>query len=115
MTNHPLKNIDFEQVLTLASLVPYQPGQIVSRTLAQNGAVSITLFAFEAGEEISTHSSGGDALVYVLDGTAHITIDGAEYFPKAGDCIVMPAGKPHAVQAPDRFRMLLVVVFPKET
>jgi len=110
--NHSLKNIDFARVLSLASLVAYQEGQIVSRTLAQNDAVSITLFAFEAGEEISTHSSGGDALVYVLDGAGKITIDNTDYFPKAGECIVMPAGHPHAVRAQERFRMLLVVVFP---
>ena len=66
-----LKNIDIAAVLPLAELVSYQDGQIVSRTLVQNKAVSITLFAFEAGEEISTHASGGDAMVYVLDGSGH--------------------------------------------
>ncbi len=106
-----LKNIDIAAVLPLAELVPYQDGQIVSRTLVQNKAVSITLFAFEAGEEISTHASGGDALVYVLDGSGVITIDDTTYTPKAGECIVMPAGHPHAVAAQERFKMLLVVIF----
>ncbi len=106
-----LKNIEFSTVLPLAELVAYQEGQIVSRTLVQNKAVSITLFAFEAGEEISTHESGGDALVYVLDGSGVITIDGKTYTPKAGESIVMPAGLPHAVAAAERFKMLLVVVF----
>lgn len=106
-----LKNIDIAAVLPLAGLVPYQDGQIVSRTLVQNKAVSITLFAFEAGEEISTHASGGDALVYVLDGGGVITIDDTTYTPKAGECIVMPAGHPHAVAAEERFKMLLIVIF----
>ncbi len=106
-----LKNIDIAAVLPLAELVSYQDGQIVSRTLVQNKAVSITLFAFEAGEEISTHASGGDAMVYVLDGSGVITIDEKTYTPKAGECIVMPAGHPHAVAATERFKMLLVVVF----
>ncbi|HMM31492.1 MAG TPA: cupin domain-containing protein [Clostridia bacterium] len=108
-----LKNIPFETALPLTSLVPYQDGRIVSRTLAQNGAVSVTLFAFEAGEEISTHASGGDALVYVFDGEGEFTIDGTLHRVAAGESIVMPAGKPHAVRAKERFRMLLTVVFPQ--
>lgn len=112
MADKYLKNIDFEAVLNMAELVSYQPGQIVSRTLAQNKAVSITLFAFDAGEEISSHESTGDALVYVLDGSASITIDGKHYALKAGETIVMPAGIPHAVEAAAPFKMLLVVVFP---
>lgn len=108
-----LKNIPFETALPLADLVPYQDGRIVSRTLAQNEAVSVTLFAFEAGEEISTHASDGDALVYVFDGEGEFTIDGKLHRVTSGESIVMPAGKPHAVRAKDRFRMLLTVVFPK--
>ena len=76
MADPLLKNIPFEKVLELTSLVSYQEGQIVSRTLAQNKAVSVTLFAFDAGEEISTHASHGDAMVSVLDGTAQVTIGG---------------------------------------
>lgn len=106
-----LKNIESSAVLPLSSLVPYQDGQIISRTLVQNKAVSVTLFAFEAGEEISTHASGGDALVTALDGEGVITIEGAEYRVKAGESIVMPAGKPHAVRAEVRFKMQLTVVF----
>ncbi len=107
-----LKNIDFEAVLDMASLVTYQQGQIASRTLVQNKGVSITLFAFDAGEEISTHESKGDALVYVLDGKASITIDDKVYEPEAGQSIVMPAGIPHAVEAITQFKMLLIVAFP---
>ncbi|OQB15145.1 MAG: Cupin domain protein [Firmicutes bacterium ADurb.Bin193] len=107
-----LKNIDFETVVEMADLVSYHEGQIVSRTLVQNKSVSITLFAFDAGEEISTHESGGDALVYVLDGSTNITVGGKMYNPSKGQAVVMPAGIPHAVQAPERFKMLLIVVFP---
>ena len=107
-----LKNIDMATVLNMAELVAYQPGQIVSRTLVQNKAVSMTLFAFDGGEEISTHESSGDALVYVLDGRAQLTISGQEQVAAAGETVVMPAEVPHAVAAPERFKMLLVVVFP---
>jgi len=114
MKKNILKNIDIEKVLSMADLVSYQPGQIVSRTLVQNKAVSITLFAFDGGEEISTHESNGDALVYVLDGKAKLTIGGKDYIAEKGQTIVMPAKVPHAVAAPEPFKMLLVVVFPAE-
>jgi quercetin dioxygenase-like cupin family protein len=107
-----LKNIDFEQVQELTSLVDYRPGQIASRTLVQNSAVSITLFAFDADEEISAHQSEGDALVYALDGSASIRIADGVHALEAGQSIVMPAGIPHAVKAKAPFKMLLVVVFP---
>ena len=109
-----LKNIDHETVLNLAGQVEVQPGQIVSRTLAQNDAVSITLFAFAAGEEISTHSSEGDAMVLVLEGTGRFTVDGKSYAVSAGETLVMPAGKPHAVNADQDFKMMLTVIFPRE-
>ena len=106
-----LKNIAKSEVIVLKELVAYQDGQIVSKTLAQNDAVSITLFSFDKGEEISTHASGGDAFVTCLDGAGQITIDGKEYELHEGQSIVMPAGHPHAVLGKDRFKMLLVVVF----
>ena len=76
--NDPMKNIAKTEVLTLKEQVAYQEGQVVSKTLAQNSAVSVTLFSFEKGEEISTHASGGDAFVTCLDGIGKITIDGQE-------------------------------------
>ena len=106
-----LKNIAQEQVLPLAQQVEAEAGQIVSKTLAQNDSVSITLFAFSKGEEISTHAS--DAMVLVLEGSGRFTIDGREHFCSAGESIVMPAGKPHAVYAAEDFKMLLTVVFPQ--
>ncbi|HIR50561.1 MAG TPA: cupin domain-containing protein [Candidatus Avoscillospira avicola] len=107
----PMKNMEKSQVLTLKEQIAYQPGQVVSKTLAQNDAVSITLFSFDAGEEISTHRSGGDAFVTCLDGTGRITIDGQDFLLREGESIVMPAGHPHAVYGEAQFKMLLVVVF----
>lgn len=110
-----IKNIAHEKALSLADQVVVVPGQIVSRTLAQNQFVSITLFAFSKGEEISTHQSEGDAMVTVLSGTGRLTVDGTEHIVKAGQTLVMPARKPHAVYAEDDFKMLLTVVFPCES
>ena len=106
-----IKNMEQAAVLTLKEQVAYQPGQVVSKTLAQNDALSVTLFSFDKGEEISTHESGGDAMVTCLDGTGKITIDGIEYFLHEGDTIVMPAKHPHSVFGEDKFKMLLTVVF----
>jgi quercetin dioxygenase-like cupin family protein len=107
-----LKNIRQAQVLRLADEVAVAPGQVVSKTLAQNDAVSITLFAFSKGEEISTHSSEGDAMVLVLDGCGELTVGGVKHVCKTGESIVMPASVPHAVYAKEDFKMLLTVVFP---
>lgn len=112
MLKKMIKNIDFASPLSLGALVTYQTGQIVSRTLAQNRAVSMTLFAFDKGEEISSHESKGDAMVQVLDGKAKITIGEGEYVLSAGETIVMPAGVPHALEAVEPFKMFLTVVFP---
>ena len=106
-----MKNISTAEVLTLRDQVAYQSGQVVSRTLAQNEHVSVTLFSFDKGEEISTHESGGDAMVTCLDGVGRITIDGVEHILHEGESIVMPARHPHAVYGQEQFKMLLVVVF----
>lgn len=106
-----MKNISKAEVLTLRDQVAYQSGQVVSRTLAQNEHVSVTLFSFDKGEEISTHESGGDAMVTCFDGVGRITIDGVEHILHEGESIVMPARHPHAVYGQEQFKMLLVVVF----
>ena len=106
-----MKNINKAKVMVLKDQVSYQEGQIVSKTLVQNEAVSITLFAFDKGEEISTHESGGDAFVTCLDGTGEITIDGVKYELHEGESIVMQAKHPHAVYGKEQYKMLLVVVF----
>ena len=95
-----LKNIEKAQVLRLGDEVEYQQGQIVS----------MTLFAFEQDEEISTHTADGDALVTVLDGTGRFTIDGEAHLVSAGESIVMPAHVSHAVYGQTRFKMLLTVI-----
>ena len=101
-----IKNISKSEVLTLKEQVSYQKGQVVSKTLAQNDALSVTLFAFDKDEEISTHES-----VTCLDGVGRITIDGKAYELHEGESIVMPAKHPHAVYGQEQFKMLLVVVF----
>ena len=106
-----MKNIAQSEVLTLREQISYQEGKVVSKTLTQNQALSITLFSFAKGEEISTHESGGDAFVTCLDGVGKVTIDGEEYILKEGDSIVMPAKHPHAVYGQEQFKMLLVVIF----
>jgi len=111
MSQHFIKNMDFSKVIEMKSLVEYQEGQVVSRTLAQGKPLSLTLFAFDKGEEISSHSSGGDALVYILDGQAEITVGDEIFSLKEGETIVMPAGIAHALLAQEKFKMLLVVVF----
>ena len=109
-----IKNIEHEKVLQLTGEISVQQGQIVSKTLAQNNAVSVTLFAFAKGEEISTHDSTGDALVHVLEGTGKFTVGGKEHICKAGDVLVMPAEVPHAVYAVEDFKWILTVVFPQD-
>jgi quercetin dioxygenase-like cupin family protein len=106
-----IKNFEYAKVLEFSQEVSYQGGQVVSKTLAQDKTHSLTLFAFEKGEEISSHESGGDALVLALDGMGEVTIDGVKHILKAGDSILMPAKHPHAIFAPERFKMFLVVIF----
>lgn len=107
-----IKNIPHAQTFALSEQVAYETGKVVSLTLAQQPGAGITLFAFDAGESISTHSAPGDAMATVLEGTAEITIDGVPHTLNAGEAIIMPAGVPHAVQAVTAFKMYLVVVKP---
>ncbi len=86
---------------------------MISLTLVQQPSVGTTLFAFDSGEGISTHATAGEAMVYILEGKAQITIDGITHQMSAGQAIVMPAGIPHAVAAVEQFKMLLTVVFPQ--
>ena len=110
-----IKNIPHETALALSEQIAVLPGQVVSMTLAQNKAVSITLFAFDQGEEISAHAASGDAKVTVLEGTGRFSIDGTPHICRAGQTIVMPEGKPHAVYAEEAFKMLLSIVFSDNT
>ena len=105
------KNIAKKEKLELKSLVDYQEGQVVSKTLVQNDYVSVTIFSFDKGEEISTHASGGDAMVPVLEGTGRFTIGGDVFILNEGETIVMPKDVPHAVFGEEKFKMELVVSF----
>ena len=106
-----MKNISKSEVLTLRDQVLCQPGQVVSKTLVQNELVSVTVFSFEKDEEISTHASGGDAMVTVLEGTGRFTVGGEVFVLTEGETLVMPKDVPHAVYGQERFKMLLVVSF----
>jgi len=105
------KNIEVAQALALKEEVLYVEKQVVSKTLTQTSNVSITLFAFDKGEEISTHSAPGDALVYVTEGQVTITIgDNDPVKVKQGEMILMPANIAHGLEATERFKMMLVIV-----
>lgn len=105
------KNIEKQTKLQLKDLVDYQDGQVVSKTLVQNEAVSMTIFSFDKGEEISTHAAGGDAMVTVLEGTGRFTVDGQVFILNAGETLIMPKDIPHAVYGEERFKMQLTVSF----
>jgi quercetin dioxygenase-like cupin family protein len=105
-----IKNIPFSETIDLSSLVDYEEGRVVSRTLSSQKAVGITLFAFDKDEEISAHSASGDAMVQILDGEALINVGGKEITAVAGQTVVMPADVPHALYATTRFKMFLIVV-----
>ena len=94
----------------MADLVNYQKGSVVSRTVIDNKAGTVTLFAFDKDEGLSEHTTPYDALVYLLDGVAEIKIDGKPFLLKDGEFLVMPARKPHALRAVERFKMVLTMV-----
>jgi len=94
----------------LADLVSYQADAIVSKTLVKGETGSVTVFAFDRGQELSEHTVPFDALVYVFDGEAEIRISQAAHRVRAGEAIVMPANQPHAVKAVQRFKMMLSMV-----
>ena len=105
-----IKNISFSEPHLLVNLVDYEKGRVVSRTFAQNDVLTLTLFAFDEGEGLSTHAAPGDAMVQVLDGEVTLTIGGKEVIAGTGEVVVMPADIPHSVNAPKPFKMLLTVV-----
>lgn len=96
--------------LEITDLIDYQDGAIVSRTLVDREAATLTLFACDAGQTISEHTAPHEALLQVLDGTAEVTIDGTDHELEAGESIVFPAETPHAVAAVKQFKMLLTMI-----
>lgn len=105
------KNIEKKTKLELKDLVAYQDGQVVSMTLVQNDYVSMTIFSFDKGEEISTHAAGGDAMVTVLEGKGRFTVDGEVFYLEKGETLIMPKDIPHAVYGEEKFKMQLVVSY----
>ena len=105
------KNIYKQVKLELKDLVAYQDGQVVSKTLVQNDFVSMTIFSFDKGEEISTHAAAGDAMVTVLEGKGRFTVADDVFYLEAGETLVMPKDIPHAVFGEERFKMQLVVSY----
>lgn len=109
--NAMYKNIEKQTKLQLKELVEYRQGQVVSKTLVQNDLLSMTIFSFDKGEEISTHAAAGDAMVTVLEGTGRFTVGGEVFFLNAGETLIMPKDIPHAVYGETQFKMQLVVSY----
>jgi quercetin dioxygenase-like cupin family protein len=101
---------DKAQVINLKQSVDYQEGTVVSRTIIDKKTGTVTLFAFAEGQGLSEHTAPFDALVYVLDGEAQITISGKPFALKAGEMMIMPAHEPHALKAVRNFKMLLAMI-----
>jgi len=91
-------------------LVDYQKGSVVSRTILEKETGTVTLFAFDQGQGLSEHTAPYDALVYILDGEADITISGRTHQLSVGEMIIMPANEPHALKAVKRFKMELTMI-----
>ena len=98
------------KAFNLESFVGYADGSVVSKTLLKKEIGNITLFAFDKGQGLSEHTAPFDAVVQILDGTAEITIGGQPQIVSAGDMLIMPANVSHALQATERFKMLLVMI-----
>ncbi|GFE60232.1 cupin domain-containing protein [Geobacter sp. AOG2] len=98
------------KALTMSDLVAYQDGSVVSKTLIDKKIGTLTLFSFDAGQGLSEHTAPYDAFVQVVDGEAEVTIEGSAQTVEAGQMIIMPANKPHALKAVKPFKMLLVMI-----
>ena len=101
---------ELEGVASLPEVVQYQPGAVVSRTIIKKPAGTVTAFAFDQGEGLSEHTAAFEALVIMIEGEAEATISGAPHRLSAGHLLRLPAGRPHALKAVTRFKMLLVMV-----
>ena len=105
-----MQDLDADVPFDLAAGIDYQAGGVVSRKLIQKPTGSVTLFAFDRGEGLSEHTAPFDALLYGLEGQADVLIAGEKHTVRAGQMIRLPANRPHALDAPERFKMLLVMV-----
>ena len=109
MKNNISKNLS-GQTISLAGLIDYQIGSVVSREILKKASGGITLFAFDEGEGLSEHTAPFDAVVHVIEGEAELTIGGEPYRAKEGEMVIMPANIPHAVKAATKFKMLLTMI-----
>ena len=100
-------NLKFENI---ESLMEYQKGSVVSKTLIGKKAGTVTLFAFDKGQGLSEHTAPYDAMVYIVDGEAIVTLAGSEMNMKKGEMVILPADKPHALFASEQFKMMLVMI-----
>ncbi len=98
------------RAIGLSGLANYQEGSVVSRTVIDKKSGTVTFFAFDKGQKLSEHTAPYDALVCILEGDAEISISGKPVHAKAGDMVIMPANQPHALNASDRFKMLLIMI-----
>ena len=110
MSDQAERSLPTGEPIELTALVEYADGAIVSRTLAENDAGNLTLFAFDANQSLSEHSAPYDAVVQILDGRAELVIGGRTVEVGAGELVIMPANVPHSVRAPQRFKMLLTML-----
>ena len=105
-----MSTVPKSEILDLAALVAYQAGAVVSRQVTKAAGGNVTLFAFDEAQELSEHTAPFDALVQVLEGQAEIIIAGQSFRVETGEAIILPVGQPHAVKAPQRFKMLLTMI-----
>ena len=110
MTDESIETNPLLVPASLAELVEYQSGSVVSRTIIKKPTGTVTLFAFAEGEGLSEHTAPFDALVTILDGAAHITVGGEGHDVQAGEGLLLPADIPHALHASSRFKMMLVMI-----
>jgi len=106
----PKREMPVAQVVRLAGLVNYQEGAVVSRTLVKGSTGTVTLFAFDDGQGLSEHTTPFDAMAYLLEGEAEISISGKPMRTAAGEAVLMPANQPHSLKALGRFKMLLTMI-----
>lgn len=105
------KELDIVNIVkSLKDLLDYQEGAIVSRTLMETKGGTVTLFAFDGQQGLSEHTAPFDALVYIMDGEAEVTISGKSHIVREGQMIIMKGGEPHSVRAVKKFKMLLVML-----
>lgn len=105
-----METIERAKAFSLDKSVSYAAQAVVSKTVIKRDTGTVTLFAFATGEGLSTHSAPFDAMVYIVDGSARITIGGVANELKAGEAIIMPANIPHAVYAIENFKMMLIMI-----